>query len=265
MPPPAAASAPIELFIDNREHTLIEILRPAFELAKLPPFQIKPLDVGDIQIWRGGVPYIIIERKTIADLASSLASGRYREQKARLLSQRDAAAGAARQHVIYLIEGQFTVPMNKKFHGGFTETAIMSTLTRAMFKDGLHVIQVPTATATASWIQSLYQRLVKEPTEFEGESALQSAGGYAGLLVGCKRDNVTPDICFKVMLAAIPGVSAKCAESIAGRWPTMAQLCTFLTTPGAQKILEDLSNGATTSRRIGPVVSKRIVEMLTHV
>lgn len=252
----------IELFLDNREHTLIELLKPALENAKLPPHKTLALEVGDIQIWRNGIPYIIVERKTIADLASSLAGGRYREQKARLLSQRDAAN--PRHHVIYLIEGQFTMTMDKKFHGGFTETAIMSTLTRAMFKDGLFVIQTPNASATASWIVSLTQRLTKDPTEFEGESVLTTGGGYAGLLVTKKRDNVTPDVCYRAMLATIPGVSAKCADIIATSWPSMFQLCKFLETPDAIKTLENMLQDPSASkpRRIGPVVAGRIFEMI---
>lgn len=255
----------IELFLDNREHTLIELLKPALETARLPPHKTLPLEVGDIQVWRNNTPYIIIERKTIADLASSLAGGRYREQKARLLSQRDAvAATSAKHHVIYLIEGQFTQTMDKKFHGGFTESAIMSALTRAMFKDGLFVIQTPNATATANWIISLVARLTKDPAEFEGESVLTTGGGYAGLLVTKKRDNVTPEVCYRAMLATIPGLSAKSADSIAANWPNMMQLCTFLQTDGAVKILENTIQdpGAAKPRRIGPVVANRIYEMI---
>lgn len=254
----------MELFIDNREHTLIELLKPALETAKLPPHKTQTLEVGDIQIWRNGVPYIIVERKTLADLASSLASGRYREQKARLLSQRDASN--PRHHVIYLIEGQFTMTMDKKFHGGFTETAIMSTLTRAMFKDGLFVIQTPNAAATALWIVSVVQRLTKDSVEFEGENVLTTGGGYAALLVTKKRDNVTPDVCYRAMLATIPGVSAKCADTIATHWPTMIHLCKFLETPNAVKILENTIQDSSVAkpRRIGPVIAKRISDMIIH-
>jgi len=49
--------------------------------------EVKNLDIGDIIIYNGSYK-LIIERKTINDLVSSIKDGRYREQKMRLLSYR---------------------------------------------------------------------------------------------------------------------------------------------------------------------------------
>ena len=54
------------------------------------------LDVGDVVLKTDdGGTALVVERKTWADLASSLTDGRYAEQKARLLAVAAAAAPAA--------------------------------------------------------------------------------------------------------------------------------------------------------------------------
>ena len=67
----------IELILDNREHKLIELL---------PNDTVAPLDIGDIQFRRGEETILIIERKSVTDLAASICDGRSREQKARLFN-----------------------------------------------------------------------------------------------------------------------------------------------------------------------------------
>ena len=66
--------------LDNREKELIK------NKAKLGfPVKTEQLVVGDIQFWDGNNILICIERKTYADLSASIKTGRYREQKHRLL------------------------------------------------------------------------------------------------------------------------------------------------------------------------------------
>lgn len=64
------------LRLDNRERDLIPLL---------PTATVQQLPVGDI--WIGEGPgSLVIERKAVADLESSLLDGRYREQRTRLLA-----------------------------------------------------------------------------------------------------------------------------------------------------------------------------------
>ena len=70
----------LELFIDNRETKLISLLDGIIE------FQVMQLDIGDIQIVNDKQIVIVLERKTLSDLAQSIKDGRYKEQKARLTS-----------------------------------------------------------------------------------------------------------------------------------------------------------------------------------
>ena len=88
------------LYIDNRESGLIENFKEFGANLKQFRVEVCALKVGDILISRN-VPcepksdsnsdiyknaVLIFERKTCADLLSSINDGRYREQKSRLLS-----------------------------------------------------------------------------------------------------------------------------------------------------------------------------------
>ena len=65
----------MNLLIDNREQELIKILDI--------PFERKNLLLGDIVYANEDKEYIIIERKTISDLLSSVKDSRYSEQSER--------------------------------------------------------------------------------------------------------------------------------------------------------------------------------------
>ena len=77
----------MSLIIDSRESSIITILQ-----ERCIPFTQQLLDIGDILLHD-----YIIERKTFADLASSITDGRFREQKDRLSQISD-------KKVVYLIE-----------------------------------------------------------------------------------------------------------------------------------------------------------------
>jgi ERCC4-type nuclease len=77
----------LAIIIDIREDSLyndifdrdLDIYKDKIDITKAP------LDLGDIHIKYNDILYIF-ERKTVKDLISSIHDGRYREQKARMLS-----------------------------------------------------------------------------------------------------------------------------------------------------------------------------------
>ena len=83
----------MKLIIDNREKSII----PLFQEVE---YETTNLDLGDFQIINPeGEIILIIERKTQADLLSSIKDGRHREQKLRLLN-------SSIPNIAYLIEGK---------------------------------------------------------------------------------------------------------------------------------------------------------------
>jgi len=85
----------MELIIDNREKDLINYCN-----KNNLSFLQSNLHIGDIIFSENNSEFIIIERKTINDLLSSIKDGRYREQKLRLLQKSQQGID-----VYYLIEG----------------------------------------------------------------------------------------------------------------------------------------------------------------
>ena len=70
--------------VDSREKDLYEIIKTQTEF----PVSSMSLEIGDIMIVNSEKPLLVLERKSLADLAASNRDGRYREQRARLLSMR---------------------------------------------------------------------------------------------------------------------------------------------------------------------------------
>ena len=79
------------LILDNREKYIIKLIGNA------PFVETQNLDVGDIHFLIDNELILVIERKTLKDLSSSIKDGRFREQKARL--------SVLNCEMLYLIEG----------------------------------------------------------------------------------------------------------------------------------------------------------------
>ena len=91
----------VEVKVDYREKKLIKLLtlfNKEYDL-KLK-ITVENLDIGDIILYKNEKEKIIIERKTLKDLESSLKDGRYIEQSYRLNGYT-----LHNHNIIYLIEG----------------------------------------------------------------------------------------------------------------------------------------------------------------
>jgi len=95
--------------IDNRERKLIKLMKALkndfdynFEII------VEVLDLGDIIIYDDNVEKLIIERKSLSDLAASLKDGRYSEQSYRLNGMK-----IHNHNIVYLIEGDIHNYNNK--------------------------------------------------------------------------------------------------------------------------------------------------------
>ena len=122
------------LIIDNREGKLIELIKntPSFKI----PYELKSLQIGDIIIHNelSSGKSIIIERKCVADMLSSIKDGRYKEQKIRLLAEQQKNYDDTL--ICYLIEGglqDVRYPAEKTvFHGSIVSS---------IFRDKIPIIR----------------------------------------------------------------------------------------------------------------------------
>jgi len=225
------------LLIDYRETGLISLCN-----KKEIPFESKNLDVGDVQISLGDQPLVIIERKTLNDLACSIRDGRHREQKARLM-----ATKAPRR--MYLIEHSRVYQ--------FSEDTLESSMLNTVIRDNLGLYQTRSLEHTCEVIQKILNKCR------EHSDAILNGTEEVDYLKNIeikKRDNKTPTRCYIQQLAMIPGVSLNYADCISKKYPNLVSLIdAFRQCDNRPLMLKDISVG---TRNLGPVVSKRIHEYM---
>jgi ERCC4-type nuclease len=194
----------MKLCIDVREAALIQLL---------PNATVKPLILGDITIEDNeGKELVIIERKTIADLAASIKDGRYREQSSRLTDY-----SLPNHQIVYLIEGSLKatkLPMP-------CET-LMASMVSLWYGKGFSVMRTESLEQTAQFVQVMVQKLEKE-------------NGYQGVakenasdVKQAKMDKITPSNIQALMLAQIPYVNITTAEAVLEHHVSVADLTAAL-------------------------------------
>lgn len=235
----------MELHIDNRETELIK---------HFPNAIVKQLAIGDIQVFISPIlpltdatssttpapaptPYIILERKTIADLYASIIDGRYREQKARLMSS-PAPFG-------YIIEGQAPTSMAPDKVKICTSAIIHTTV-----RDRIPIIRTTDMQGTVEALNSI---LTIDPTKNIQVSS------YTSFFKPEKKENMTPSICYQQQLMCIPGVSVETAKAIASVYPNMYSLTEELTEHGTELI----KNIKISKKKLGQKKADQICQYLT--
>ena len=166
----------LEMIIDMREHDVIKKLKQniLFDVNfKKIKFNIENLNIGDIVIRnkQTNLDLLIIERKTIADLLSSIKDGRYEEQSYRL-----NGSNHHNHNIIYLIEGDVNTEMVKqqqlssKFSSKFTsknknisdpKTLFYSSLFSLNYYKGFSVIRTMNVDETVYFLCNSYNKILK--------------------------------------------------------------------------------------------------------
>ena len=98
----------MKIILDNRERRLIKLVNSLKNQYGFNHIEIsvEKLDIGDITIKNGDNELLIIERKSLNDLASSIKDGRYEEQSYRLSNY-----PIHNHNILYLIEGIIGLPV----------------------------------------------------------------------------------------------------------------------------------------------------------
>ena len=198
----------LKLLIDNRESELKEYFKEKKEVEFLN------LDVGDVCFKKNDEVILVIERKTINDLSSSICDGRYREQKTRLLGCFD------KDRILYLIEGNISTQTTVK---GGTSTLVGS-LINIQFRDGIKVYKTASIKETIYFIEKLFTKLEKDIDTYWKYNNEISINDYSATLKIKKKDNMTSEVWFHKQLTLIPQVSGKIAEVITMHYKSVKDL-----------------------------------------
>ncbi len=242
--------------VDRRESAVLEVLE-----HNGTPFYSDTLTLGDFCWCIDGVPLLLAERKTAADLQASLQDGRWHDQCARL--QQNGVP------FFYIIEG---LSVNTTVqHGG----AIASMIVR----ECVSVLHTRTPGDTASLLFRISRGLPKwQKRDAEEASArwTQARAHRCGITGSLTREEKQDD-CLARMLCQVRGVSSTMARRIADKYRSMSVLLAALTDrvnalpsgkkeSKASRVADALSNELDTGhhpRRVGPVIAERIWTTLT--
>ena len=247
----------LELVYDSRELKLKELL----ESSKKENITLteKYLDLGDIIFKKDGEDILIVERKTLGDLYSSIQDGRYKEQKIRLMNNYPI------KKIVYIIEGHISQQNTKFFKN--SKRITNGALLNMAFRDNITVIRTKDINETCELLYCIGTKIIKNPEFFiisESDKSNESNSvTYLDTVKIAKKDNMTPKLCNIVQLSQIPGVSKVMAETIIEKYGSISNLiCEY------QKLEKDkkdmLKNIKLTNRKLGPIVSKRIYEYLFY-
>ena len=145
------------IIIDNRENKLIDLIKNTSSFTI--PYEIKKLDIGDIIITSSKHPdkSLIIERKYMTDMISSIKDGRYKEQKIRL----QAEGSNSNTIICYLLEGlvnDLRKPNDK--------TLLYGSIISSIFRDTIPIIRTTSLQETLDILIRLYERMNKNINDF---------------------------------------------------------------------------------------------------
>jgi len=170
-----------------------------------------------------GRDIVIFERKTLNDLAASIRDGRYKEQSFRLI-ETAAASGFHTHNIVYIIEGDLS--RYDERHSRITKTALQSAMVSLLYYKGFSVIRTMNLGETAELILNFADKVAKESADgtrpaYDDDTTTTAAAAQAYSEVSTKkekRDYITRDNIGEIMLAQVPGVSAKMAAAILAKY-----------------------------------------------
>ena len=251
----------LELIIDIRETKLINYFKD-YEFVT-----VKQLDLGDIIFKYNNDTILIMERKTLKDLASSIKDGRYRQQKSRLLQN------YSKDKIIYIIEGNLNQDSEEKING-ITIYTLTSTLINNMLRDNLKFYKTIDINETIKFLKNIINKIKKQGLTFlkKKDNIMIKDEFNNSMIKRTKKNNLTPSLCFLGQLCQIPNISINKANSILEKYKSMSNLILKLSTLTDDEKKKELSNivisqkknknNKIVTRKLGKKTSENIINYL---
>jgi ERCC4-type nuclease len=273
--------------IDNREHELLRLCKHFIEtgpIYKELKIVVEALPLGDVILSKNDLDKIIIERKSLGDLSSSIKDGRYEEQSYRL-----NGLPHHNHNIMYLIEGDMTRSCNS--FNSFKDRVDKTTLYSAMFSlnyyKGFSVLRSMSIEESALIICNMAYKLNKSTDkqgfysnvninsntnafslaneEQQTKIALEQPEKeeyYCNVIKKVKKENITPENIGEIMLCQIPGISSTSAIAVMKEFKTIQNLVVKINE--SETCLKDISytNAKGQSRRINKTVIANIIKFL---
>jgi len=314
----------IQICIDNRERDLHKQIQ--YYLDSLDLFsnndnkshgkikltvESKPLPIGDVILKtisksettettetteRNETEELIIERKSISDLMSSIKDGRYEEQSFRL-----NGSNVHNHNIVYLIEGgiltQSSGQYNKYISKNNKETdkfTAYSAIFSLNYYKGFSVIRTVSLEESALFICNCANKLRKGIMDKKkpyyknvtnstivnntdnthnthnthqtnnNEEQLENNIHYSHVIKKIKKDNITPNNIDEIMLCQIPGISSITAVVIMNKFHTLENLIKNIKEHGNSCLSEITYTNNDKKRKISKSSIENIMKFLVN-
>jgi ERCC4-type nuclease len=211
----------MKLVIDNREpKELITALQ-----SRVDNVSLENLELGDIIIKNDNDQVVLLfERKSLADLVSSIKDGRYKEQSFRL-----SHSELDNKYIYYIIEGNIVSFLNKENEP--VKKMLFSSILSLSYKKGFSILRTSGLPETIEFIVRFYEKIITEAsenTEASEKPESQTSATYSNVIKTSKKSNITTSNINEIMLTQIPGVSIHVAKTLMLKYKTIKDLTNAL-------------------------------------
>ena len=262
----------MKIKIDIREKKLIPLLK-ALNKDYEYNFEIttEVLDLGDIIICKDDEELILIERKSLSDLAASIRDGRYNEQSYRLTNDK-----IHNHNIIYLVEGNM-YKYNDRYTKIKSKTLFVTMGCLNYFK-GFSVIRTLDILETAEYIIRFCDKLNREKkigyynnsdtnntnNSNTNNSNTDNSKKYSNVVTRVKKGNITPENIGEIILNQIPGISKITSSVILNHFGSLYNLLMEL--KKNKKCMDSLSYVTKTgsTRNISKTSIRNIIQYLLY-
>jgi len=261
----------MKIIIDYRENNLFNLCKSHIENSNIKNIilTMENLPIGDIIISNDDTELVIIERKSLNDLASSIKDGRYQEQSFRLNNY-----NIHNHNIIYLIEGDWNDYSKSKFNQKMNQHTLMSSIISINYYKGFSLYRTQNISETALYIIYFADKLERENNKKKGyysnntteeKSPLQNNVNennqqYCQVVKKVKKDNITIQNIGEIILSQIPNVSSQSAIAIMNKFKNIKELIKHLETD--DKCLDNIFIGTDKPRRISKTCKISIYKYL---
>ena len=216
--------------IDYREKKIINIINDYKNTNKYKNIIIKVenLSLGDIILCDScGNEIIMIERKTLKDLESSICDGRYYDQSSRLESYH-----LHNHNIYYLIEGNLSnfKPFSRT-KNIITSDILLSSMISITNIKGFSLYKSENVDESVKWILRMIYKLNKEKykiyyenNEMNNINIINKSDDYVPRISKKKSDNITINNIDIIMLSQIPSISTITANALMDEYKTIYNL-----------------------------------------
>ena len=248
------------LIVDCRERAILELAQGVID------HETRQLDLGDFNFMVDEELVCCMERKTYADLLSSIGDGRFREQRDRMR----CTIGPAR--MAYILEG---FPE----HYASWDAGCLTAMLHMQHRDGISIVRTHDAHDTVKYIALLMARIAKEPEKYkrthdptggvggaaaaadaaaaDASAAVYQSNLHASQVSRKKGSNLGSAAVYRLMLSTIPGISERIAANIEAKMGSFIHLMTSLM---ACATYTERMNLLTTIDKVGSGKASQILE-----